>query len=117
MSVLCPNGVEETVLHIFLYCQFSISCWDAVGVQVLLHLAPSEVLLHFKTQLAVPFFMEIITVMCQSIWCSRNDFIFNGVQPSLAHCMNKFKTEFALVVLRVRSNFHPAIEEWLVSLM
>ena len=50
--VLCPSAVEETILHLFLYCQFSISYWDAIRVQVPLHLAPSEVLHHFKTQLA-----------------------------------------------------------------
>jgi hypothetical protein len=36
-----------------------------------------------RRDLRVPFFMEIIILMSWSIWKSRNDWIFNNIDPSL----------------------------------
>jgi len=57
--------------------------------------------------------MEIIVTMCWSIWAIRNDVIFKGIPVSVQRCRAIFKSEFALVILRAKSNFQPAIDSWL----
>jgi len=53
--------------------------------------------------------MEIIGLMCWSIWTSRNDFIFRGIQPTLQHCPWTFKREFSLVIHRAKQKYFPLI--------
>ena len=61
------NGGE----HLFLHCQFARSCWNLVGIQVPNELEPLEALESFKSQLRFSFFIEIIVLMCWSIWSSE----------------------------------------------
>jgi hypothetical protein len=71
-----------------------------------------SILLSFRTQLQGPFFMEIIVTTCWAIWTMCNDAIFNNLSPSVHSCKQVFK-EFALVILRAKSKFHPSIDSWL----
>jgi hypothetical protein len=50
----------------------------------------------FRDQLRLPFFMEI-----------RN------LQASIQRCKDVFKGEFALVILRAKTKFHPLVDLWL----
>lgn len=50
-----------------------------------------------------------------SIWMVRNDLIFKGLPASVQRCQAIFKSEFALVILKARSSYHPAIDLWLQS--
>jgi len=59
------------------------------------------------------FYMEIIILMSWSIWVSRNDHIFQGIQPSIPNCRAIFKKEFSLVIHRAKKKYFPLIEEWL----
>jgi hypothetical protein len=53
-------------------------------VHLLIHFgAPYDILLSFKDQLQVSFFMYIIILMCWTIWMVQNDLILRGQQPSL----------------------------------
>jgi hypothetical protein len=65
-----------------------------------------------KTQLQVPFFMEIIVTMCWSIWAVRNDQIFRDIQPTIQRCRQIFK-EFAQVILSAKASYQPSISQWL----
>jgi hypothetical protein len=65
--VLCNNLVEESLTHLMLHCPFASACWNWLNVQVLHHLDAFRNLGSFKLQLQVPFFMEIIILMCWSI--------------------------------------------------
>ena len=47
----------------------------------------------FKSQLQVPFFMEIIILLCQSIWTTRNNLILQNLTPIVAHCKETFMAE------------------------
>lgn len=74
--VLCGDSCEETVEHLFLQCRFSRSCWNYIGVHVPTALDPLQVLERSRSQLKVSFFVDIIILMCWSIWSVRNNIIF-----------------------------------------
>ena len=78
---------------------------------------PFVTLEQFKLQLGVPFFMEIIVFMSWSIWMQQNDFIFKGIQPNLHNCLQHFKKEFALVILRAKVRFKAHMTSWLEALV
>jgi hypothetical protein len=42
--------------------------------------------------------MEIIILMAWSIWTTRNDWIFNNIDPSVENCKQKFISEFSLMM-------------------
>lgn len=107
--VLCLDSHEETVEHLFLHCQFAKACWNLVGVQVPSLMDPLQVLESFKSQLKVSFFMEIIVLMCWSIWSVRNNLIFRGEATSLDGCKRCFKEVFGLVILHTKKKHFPLI--------
>jgi len=65
--VCCANQVEESSEHLFIHCPFAQSCWATLGIQVGQD-DPFSTLEQIKLQLNVPFFMEIIILMCWCIW-------------------------------------------------
>jgi len=66
--VLCNLSVEETDEHLFLHCELEKSCWSLLGLVVPSSLDPFQIMEHFKAQLNVPFFMEIIIPLCWNLW-------------------------------------------------
>jgi hypothetical protein len=114
--VLCSTLQEETVEHLFLNCQFAQACWG------LLHLFipqgdPNQVLTSFKDKLYVGFFMDIIIIMSWCIWMAKNDLIFSGIQPDILSVKRRFRSEFALVILRAKESHENAMTLWLSSHM
>jgi hypothetical protein len=63
----------------------------------------------------MPFAMEIITIMCWSIWKERNAWLFNNKDPTVEHCKTIFKREFALVIHRAKESLVPDMKAWLDS--
>jgi hypothetical protein len=55
-----------------------------------------------KDQLSSPFFMNAIIIMSWAIWITRNDLIFNGIQPTILGCQRTFLKEISLVKHRVK---------------
>ena len=110
---LCTETLEESLFHLFLDCTFSRSCWFTLGLIIHDSYDPFSTLASFRAQLQKPFFMEIIVTMSWSIWMDRNDAIFKQVQPSISHCKRIFRQEFALVILRAKTNLAPLLNQWL----
>ena len=114
--VLCPMTGDESLQHLFIRCPFSIDYWTNIGLMVGDD-APFATLEHLKQQLVVPFFMEVIILMSWSIWTQRNDQIFKGIQPSSDSCLQHFKKEFALVILRAKTRHKENMSLWLDTLV
>jgi hypothetical protein len=80
--VLCQTTPEETVEHLFLHYPFAQSHWALLHLQI-----PQsdsfQILSALRTQLNVPFFMDIIIILSWSIWTSCNKLIFEGQQPGI----------------------------------
>jgi hypothetical protein len=47
----------------------------------------------------------------------RNDFIFKDKQPAIESVRDRFKTEFAWVILRAKDVRKPNISLWIDSIM
>nr|TKW23654.1 hypothetical protein SEVIR_3G000900v2 [Setaria viridis] len=111
--VLCQHNNEETLFHLLLHCPFAQECWINISLFANLTDEPYTILTSFKTQLHVPFFMEIIVLMSWCIWMERNDWIFRGITPSVQDAMLRFKIIFTQVVLRVKEAWKQPMLEWL----
>ena len=111
--VLCTNNTEENLEHIFLRCPFAKACLGLIGLQVPIQTDIFLAIESFKSQMDTPLFMNIIILLCWSIWISRNDLIFQGLQPSASNCSCTFKKELVLLGHRVRSKHKSLLEEWI----
>ena len=72
---ICATGIEESVEHLFLRCLFAVQCWRTLGLNSTRNIEPLLLMEVFKSRLNVPFFMEIIILMCWSIWGSCNEYL------------------------------------------
>jgi hypothetical protein len=110
---LCILQREENLKHLFIKCSFARNCWAAIGVQYRVHLAPLIVIKHIKRSLKLQFYMEIIILMSWCIWCQRNNWLFNGLHPTVQGCKENFKQEFAMMIHRAIRKHSPDIKIWL----
>src|SRR5438105_171899 len=69
---LCIWQEEETLEHLFLHCGFAKRCWELLGLIFPPDQVPLDVMQHFRAVLAVPFYLEIIILLCWTIWTERN---------------------------------------------
>jgi len=115
--VLCGNSAEESLSHLLLHCPFAEQCWGIINIQINFNLDPFQQIVSFRDQLAVPFFMEIITLMAWTIWKARNDLIFRAVNPTIQLASINFKDEWRLLLLRAKKCYSPTIEQWTANLV
>jgi hypothetical protein len=114
--VLCSLQVEETLEHLFLECPFQQTTWGLLNLNP--PLGPLfETLESFKVQLGVKFFMDIIIMLSWCICMERNDFIFKGKQPTIGSLRDRFKSEFAWVILRAKVVRKPSMSLWIDSIL
>ena len=115
--VLCVGTTEESLLHLFLGCPFAFQCWNRMGIQVDPAVGPFQNLQNLKNQLQVPFFMEIIILMCWTIWNARNDWIFRQVSPNLQLFKSCFREELHLLSLRMKRRNLTQFNQWISNLL
>jgi hypothetical protein len=102
---------------LFILCSLDKNCWSQIGVVIPSRLRPERATGYVKRALGVPFAMEIMILMCWSIWKEHNAWLFNNDDPSIAHCMLVFKREFALVIHRAKESSVPEIQSCLDNLV
>ena len=113
---MCILQKRETVAHLFCRCNFARACWESIGISFIRTRTPLQIFNNIKNQLQVSFFMEIIIVMASCIWKERNDWLFQGIDPSVQSCRAHFFKEFNFVILRSSSSCSLAMQNWLNSL-
>lgn len=113
---LCILQKEESLQHLFKKCNFAVACWASIGITYPRTWEPLRVIKHIKRVLHRLFYMEIIILMCWSIWRQQNSWLFNNQDPFVAQCKAQYKEEFALVILQAKSKYLPDIQIWLESL-
>lgn len=111
--VLCSLGLEDTVDHLFLECPFAKNCWSLVGLTIVNTPDMFQRFESLKQQLNVKFFMEVIIILCWSIWTIRNDAIFRGLPIDCLRCLELFKFNFGQLLWRAKKKYFPLIESWL----
>jgi hypothetical protein len=111
--VLCHLNVEESLQHLFFDCPFVMSCWNMLGLAILIQGDLLDTIALFRNQINRPFFMEIIVAMFWGIWSARNDAIFRNQSHSLQMCKVVFKRELAWVKLRAKRDLSFQLQLWL----
>jgi hypothetical protein len=102
---------------LFLRCLFAKNCWAAVGALVPTWLRDDRATTYLKGSINKPFAMEIIMVMCWSVWKEMNAWLFSNEDLSVANCLFHFESEFALVIPRAKSQMKAPMKQWLESLL
>jgi hypothetical protein len=93
-------------------CPFAATMWNTLGLNVHHTDDPLDIIVSFRYQLNVPFFMKIIISMYWAIWSVRNDAIFR-LAPSIQSGKRHFKLDFARVILKAKQTYKPRISQWL----
>jgi hypothetical protein len=60
--------------------------------------------------------IEIIILMCWCIWTKRNNWLFNGEDPSVSNCIIMFKREFDPVIHRSKESRKETMSIWLCNI-
>jgi hypothetical protein len=110
------KGIAKSVTHFFFICSFAKACWNAIGVTFISARSLFQILKQIKLKLGVPFFMEVIILLCLSIWHTRNQWMFEGVHPTIQDCRRHFITEFSLVLLRAKHQHLQDMMNWMEAL-
>jgi len=113
---ICNLDVEETMYHLFFECPFSQACWNLVGVSWNLNLPHLDMILDARLSFGNPIFREVLITACWSIWCSRNNLIFDGKACSLANWKVHFKLEFGLICIKAKPSRADSFSLWLESI-
>ena len=96
---------EETLHHLFWGCQFSRICWNFICPQRSPNLSVLEAFQDLKEKLKVPFFMEIIILGSWAIWVTRNNKIFENIQPSFQGWKHIYFEELKLLSHRIKAKY------------
>ena len=70
-----------------------------------------------KDKLKVPFFMEIIILGSWAIWITRNNKIFENIQPSFQGWKHIYFEELKLLSHRIKAKYAAEFNIWLASLL
>ena len=114
--VCCNSSIEESLSHLFFTCHFAQSCWLRLNI-ILVESEPLPALEEIREQINHRFYMDIIITFYWSLWMQRNDFIFRGLQPTPDRCIQHFKKEFGLVILRAKTRHKASMLQWLEGLV
>lgn len=110
---LCIRRKLETVAHLFLRCNFAKARWNAIGVTSVSTRPLLQIFKMITDKLLVPFAMDIIILMTWSIWTTRNNWMFENIDPQVQECKRKFLCEFSLVMFRTRQDMVNSMEVWM----
>jgi hypothetical protein len=96
---LCIHQSEEKLRHLFFKCPFARNCWQAIGINVPTWLKVDMATRHIKRSLHKHFAMEVIILICWSIWIQRNGWPFQNRDPSVKSCISSLKSELVMVIV------------------
>jgi hypothetical protein len=115
--IMCNQAVTETRDHLFFTCPFAQHCWQYMCplwnlAQVAMPNDIQNYIQSIKAHIRQPFFMEIIILICWSIWTTRNDAIFKGLTPSLYRARRKLKDELSLLIHKAKRKSYAGLQVW-----
>jgi hypothetical protein len=76
-------------VHLFLDYDFAKACWACIGLQIPDWYSPFQVLLHFKNELWVPFFMNFLILLT---WCIGQLEMITSSRISFQHFLQSKKS-------------------------
>uniref|UniRef100_A0A0A9D6Q3 Reverse transcriptase zinc-binding domain-containing protein n=1 Tax=Arundo donax TaxID=35708 RepID=A0A0A9D6Q3_ARUDO len=111
--VCCQLNAEETLRHLFFECHFAQSCWDNICPQRTRNTEVYDALHDIHRKIDSICAIEIIIIAAWAIWITRNNMVFNQIQPTIQQWRSTFKKEFALVVQRAKFSIAIAAQSWI----
>jgi hypothetical protein len=84
LCVLCDDGNEETMHHLFFECRFAKQCWDKLGVNWVIEDDLPKRIECSRQMAGLPFFMEIFLIATWELWKIRNRLVFDGIQATFS---------------------------------
>jgi hypothetical protein len=115
--VLCQNGIEETMHHLFLNCQFDKDYWNLIGITTQADIDIFQAINQIRDQSHPVFFLLVIILMCWAIWTVRNDFIFKGRPPNPLVAKTIFLKEINILSPRVKARLSRTFDLWIQNLL
>lgn len=112
---LCILQKEETSFHLFIRCNFAKECWRSIGLNLPRHLQIIPLVKWIKRKLNNTFYMDIIILLCWSIWKERNNWLFEGIDPTVDNCRRRFFSELNLIVHRARKGHAEPLKQRIQS--
>jgi hypothetical protein len=113
---MCVENVVEDIQHLFFGCPFSDTCWTYLGVHWDLTLDFQAMVLHARIQFNSVIFIEVFIIGCWSLWCHRNDNIFDVAPLSFSQWRRFFISELQVVSLMVKPRVKEKIRIFMSSL-
>jgi hypothetical protein len=113
VCVLCQQGVEETLEHLFFCCPFSLRCWTFIGFFWDISLPLSEMVVHARTAFGLAIFREIAILAAWCIWTHRNSIIFDGGSLSFRRWRQALEDELSFLLHRAKPSLKAEIELWM----
>ena len=114
--VLCTEGIEESIEHLFFSCEFARKVWDKLGISWTAEIDIHYKIIHTRRQNGIPFFMEIFLIAAWELWKIRNRQVFDGVHAAFSRWLRNFKDEAALQSHRLKDDDRRLVCLWLDAL-
>lgn len=111
--VLCNDHDLEDCMHLFFTCSFSQGFWWSIGIEWNLDNNIFDMILDAKRRYQVNFMMEIMIIGCWSLWCQRNDLIFEGIPANIHSCKAEFIKTFHLTMIRAKPSLKDGLSSWI----
>jgi hypothetical protein len=113
LCVMCNEGEQETIDHLFFACPFAKACWAAINFAWDDTADILDRLILGGAEHPLPFFSEAAMVAAWELWKLRNDKVFQRRNPSLQLWLSNFKNQCYLQSLRFKDDARSSFCVWL----
>lgn len=110
---LCSDATQETLIHLFWNCHFSLTCWNSLLPNRQSGISAYDEIMLTITMLPKDIAMEIIILGCWSIWMVRNGKIFRAAPPSLNSWKFYLREGLQHIKLRSKQAKGDQIDHWI----
>ena len=111
--VLCTLSTEETSLHLFWDCPFSLQWWDHIAPQRLRGISCLDHIQLIHRWLPKEIAAEIIIMGCWHISMQRNNWISRGTFPSITAWKKALRSDLLLLDHRIKHKFKNKLSDWI----
>jgi hypothetical protein len=113
ICIMCIDGMEETIEHLFFDCTFARECWSMINFQWDTSLNLWDRLMHAGTVHNLPFFVEAGLIASWELWKLCNDKVFHRRDPTPSMWLHNFKNQCILQCVRFKDDLRSSFCVWL----
>ena len=113
LCVMCNQGADEDIDHLFFTCPFVVQCWTSINFSWDVSLPLAERLMRANEVHALDFFVEASLIAAWELWKLRNDKIFQRRDPTPSLWLVNFKHQCNLQSVRLREDLRSSFCFWL----